>query len=164
MTTPTPGADLQTALAAYMSRHAGRPIGLDELATATHSGRAEVHVMLTRIVNGEARPYPIIREGRAAYTWVHDPADHPACVQVLTDTLRYITFLGEAHARVLAVAALSHQLILTVNQVGGTAGWRCRCGLEGHVEDLRAAGSVLAEARRFAWADHDKKLVPDDAG
>ena len=156
MTTPTPAADLQTAIGDYMSDRPNRPVGVDELAAATFASRAAVAAMMTMIVNGEARPYPVIRAGRGRYTWVHHPDDHLASVAVLAATLSYITGRHPSACMVTAGHVLSHQLTTTAHLDSGlrTVGWQCRCGLTGHQE--LPAGTGRKDARRAAWAAHDR--------
>jgi hypothetical protein len=65
----SPPADLQSAIAAYMKQRPGTRLTLEDIARGVGATRGAASTMLCRIVNGEARPYPITRTGRAAYTW-----------------------------------------------------------------------------------------------
>lgn len=154
MSTP---ADLQAAIAAYLAKTPGRPVPVDELAVNVKATSGMVSVILSRIVSGEARPYPIIRSGRGQYTWVHDPADHPAHLAVLTEMIGYMTG-DQAHAEVAAERVLAHSLTTSVAIGQRTIGWRCRCGTYGHVRDL-PPGTSFTDARRAAWRDHDKAVA-----
>ena len=99
----TADGDLQSVIAAYMSRQRTRRVTLDELCQAIPSAnRNTLSVALSKIVAGEARPYPIVRSGRGVYTWVHDPADRPAHLAVLAEIIGYMTGLDHDNAADLA--------------------------------------------------------------
>lgn len=99
----TADGDLQSRIAAYMSRQRTRQVSLDELCQAIPSAnRAAISSVMARITAGEARPYPIVRSGRGVYTWVHDPADRPAQLAVLAEIIGYVTGLDHDNAADLA--------------------------------------------------------------
>jgi hypothetical protein len=100
--------DLQTRIAAYMSRQRTRKVSLDEICRAVNAERGATSLMMSRIVNGEARPYPIVRSGRAQYTWVHDPSDHPANLAVLAEIIGYVT--GADHDQAAQLAGIVTRL------------------------------------------------------
>jgi hypothetical protein len=102
----TADGDLQAALAGYLAAQKRRPVHLDELCQATRANRAAVSTVMARIVNGEARPYPVVRAGRGTYLWVHDPADRPAIVAVLAEMIGYMTGAGHDEAAELAATVL----------------------------------------------------------
>lgn len=113
--------------------------------------------MMRRITAGEARPYPVITSGPAQYTWVHDPADHDGCVQVLADTIRYITGRDPLAATVIAATVLEHQLTTTAWMDGARVGWSCRCGRTGNAG--LPPGCTGAGARQVAWREHDTAVT-----
>jgi hypothetical protein len=101
----TPAADLQTAIARYMARYPNLPLSAVDIAAAVDTTAAQAAAMLARIADGEARPYPIVRAPRG-YRWVGDPADVPACVSVLAETIGYITGASPGQAAELAEMVL----------------------------------------------------------
>jgi hypothetical protein len=104
MTQPAHPADLQSAIAGYMRQRPGTALDLDDIARGAGATRAATSTMLCRIVNGEARDYPITRSGRARYTWM--PLDDPAKVARIAQVIMDLTDAAAEVAATLAAQAL----------------------------------------------------------
>lgn len=111
MTQAARPADLQSAIAEYMRQRPGTDLDVDDIARGAGATRTAASTMLCRIVNGEARDYPITRTGRARYTWTPpgDAAKVARIAQVIMDLTGASTQLATTlAAKALAEAASPH--------------------------------------------------------
>ena len=103
--TATPG-DLQTAIAAYMSRFPNLPLPIADIAAGTGLTQTQAQLMLERITAGEARPYPITKTSRG-YRWIKTAGDRAASVAVLAEMIGYVTGADAGQAEAMAVGVLA---------------------------------------------------------
>lgn len=127
MTSQSSGqADLQSAIAGYMRQRPGQLLVLDGIARGVGMTRTAVSTMLCRIVNGEARDYPIERTGRATYTWI--PLDDAAIAVRLARTIADLTGADASLAATVATRVL-HESRQPAREMlrRGCCGWRVWC-------------------------------------
>jgi hypothetical protein len=97
--------DMQTAIAAYMSKFPNLPLPLADIAGGTGLTQSQVQLTLERILAGEARPYPITKTSRG-YRWITTLGDRHASVAVLAEMIGYCTGADPGRAAELASRVL----------------------------------------------------------
>jgi hypothetical protein len=97
--------DLQSTIAAYMSKFPNLPLPLADIAAGTGLTQTQAQLILDRIVKGEARPYPITKTSRG-YRWITTAGDRPASVAVLAEMIGYVTGADHDQAKAMALGVL----------------------------------------------------------